>query len=176
MTNIYCKEDCLRTWAANSDMSRLDYFSPHKLADFHDAYFKNVMHRLSVGDIIYVKDPDGRRAELEILSLNDEDKTIQMGLIREVTVKPISASGFALEERRDGLRTKWCIIGPDGATVADDITGERNARRALEELESVQDDEAIGDMDADVSTAEAIVSKDTSPPVKRGRPAKKDAA
>lgn len=135
MSNIYAKEECLRTWNANSDVARHDYFSPHKLEDLHDAYFRGLMFRFSVGDIIYVKDPDGRRAELEVLSLDDEAKTIQFGLIRKIEVTPISESGHAIEERRTGLAHKWVIIGPNGETVYDEIIGEKRARQLLEEIE-----------------------------------------
>lgn len=135
MSDLHCKEDCLRTWAANSDVSRLDYFSPHKLSDLHDHYFKGCMWRFSVGDIIYVKDPDGRRAELEILNIDEEDNAIQFAILREIEIKPISKSGFAIEKRRVGIGYEYFIIGPDGETIERDIVGPKAAKKALEWVE-----------------------------------------
>lgn len=135
MPNLHCNENCLRTWAANSESARLDYFSPHKLEEFHDEYFKNVLHRIKIGDVIHVKDPDGRRVEIEILYVDEETRKVHFGLLREVTVKPISASGFAIEYRRVGPTSEYFIIGPDGKTVEGDIVGPKGAKKALEFVE-----------------------------------------
>jgi len=143
MAEIYAKEDCLRTWNGNSDFSRLDYFSPHRLEELHDRYFKNCMWRFSIGDLIYVRDPEGRRAELEILYIDDEANTITFGLIREMAVKPITPSGYAIEKRRTGSGFEFFVIGPDGKTMARDLYGEKNAKKALQLIEGPSETKTI---------------------------------